>query len=121
MKKLLYLIPLFLISFANAARIQSTTGLAISTNTTGAESFIHNASASQVGQFNISSGTIRGKLMFNVDGNTYFELTGDDLFLFVHGSLRQTWTTVQADNFLLLEGGDFVLLESGDKIILEGV
>jgi len=73
----------------------------------------------QDGQFNVSSGTIREKLMFDTDGDTYFQLTGDDLFLFVHGSLRQTWTTVDAEEFLLLENGDFILLENGDKIILE--
>lgn len=95
--------------------------LSSTTLPSGSTHYIQNQSdqsTTQDGQFNISSGTIRGKLMFDTDGDTYFELIGNDLFLFVHGSKRQTWTTVQVDDFLLLENGDFILLENGDKIIL---
>ena len=54
------------------------------------------------------------------NSNTYFELDGNDLKLYVHGTLRQTWTTVLALNYLLLENGDFLLLEDGSsKLALE--
>ena len=89
----------------------------------GATHYINNSGDDQSGQFNISSGTFRGKIVIKDDdsdnSDTYFDLVGDDLFLYVHGSLRQTWTTTTAATFLLLEGGDFVLLENGDQIILE--
>ena len=60
-----------------------------------------------------------GKLNFSVgDSTTYFELSGNDFKLYVNGELRQTWTTILANDFLLLETGDFFLLEDGGLLIL---
>ena len=53
------------------------------------------------------------------NSTTYFELVGNDLKLYVHGTLRQTWTTVLVASHLLMETGDYLLLENGDKIVLE--
>ncbi len=60
-----------------------------------------------------------GPLCFDDDLNTCFSLSGDILTLTVHGDTRQTWTTVQVADNLLLETGDFFLLETGDKLQLE--
>jgi hypothetical protein len=113
-KKLIYLI-VFLPCIAFGARVKGGTEI-----TSDSSFFIHNSSLSQVGQFNVSSGTIRGKLMFDTDGDTYFLLTGDDLELYVHGDLRQTWTTIQPEDCLLLnDGTSFRLLDDGvSKIII---
>ena len=53
------------------------------------------------------------------NATTYFVLVGNDLKLYVNGTLRQTWTTVVAASYLLMETGDFLLLENGDKLVLE--
>lgn len=53
------------------------------------------------------------------NSTTYFVLDGNDLKLYVNGTLRQTWTTVVAASYLLMETGDYLLLENGDKLVLE--
>ena len=128
----IFLIALFLPAVSFGAMV-NTGGLNTSQVNTiifGSTDVIHNTNSLQSGAtFYVSSGTIAGQFRvigkvviedsINDDSDTYFDLVGDDLFLFVHGTLRQTWTTVQVDEFLLLENGDFILLENGDKIILE--
>lgn len=72
-------------------------------------------------ELHVSTGTFNGKLCFDTDKDTCFELSGDDLFLNVHGVLRQTWTTVQAVSYLLLDDGvSFIVLDDGtSKIIIQ--
>ncbi len=99
----------------------------INASSSGASStspnFIHNSDANQDAEFNVSTGTVRGKLIFK-DGddddsnNSYFIIDGNDFKIYVHGELRQTWTTELLEGNFLLESGDNFLLEGGDKLIL---
>ena len=57
------------------------------------KNFIHNSSESQIGQFNVSSGTVRGKLLFDTDEDSHLQLLDNDLILNLDSVLRQTWTT----------------------------
>ena len=51
------------------------------------------------------------------DSDTYSLLAGDDLTLYVHGSLRQTWTTAAADGSNIEE----LLTVSGDAIATDQI
>ena len=53
------------------------------------------------------------------NASTYFMLDGNDLKLYVNGTLRQTWTTVVAASYLLMEDDGFLLMEDDGKLVLE--
>jgi len=83
--------------------------------------FIHNP---WTGRLDIiqSTTTISGGYYSTIcfDSDTCFTLSGNDLTLTVHGETRQTWTTVLADEYLLLDdGASFIVLDDGTSKIIK--